>query len=294
MNSNKIKYNIEYLLLRTLQEFLSLIPRTAALKIGEISGLLLYYSGVYRKIALKNMEHVGLWDNSQTEKILRDLYLNIGRYASDFLRKSSKLPPYTIQDYHYVESAMAQGKGLIVLLAHYGNWEFLAEVFGRMVNDLNVVAKPMKNEIVDRWLAEKRDGASVKTIFTHQALRKMMEVMKRNGIVAILIDQHTGKHGTMVPFLGKEANTVRTVAGIVRKTGCEVLAISAIMEKGENSYKIVFEKPQPPELTSKSEDECIAEYQRIHNEIISEWIRKKPEHWFGWFHKRFRGIISYS
>ena len=111
MNSNKIKYNIEYLLLRTLQEFLSLIPRTAALKIGEISGLLLYYSGVCRKIALKNMEHVGLWDSSQLKKILRDLYLNIGRYASDFLRKPVNFP-YTIRDYHYVDSAMAQGKGL--------------------------------------------------------------------------------------------------------------------------------------------------------------------------------------
>ena len=64
---------------------------------------------------------------------------------------------------------------------------------------------------------------------------------ERNGIVAILIDQHAGKHGTMVPFLGKEANTVRIVAN--EKTGCEVLAISAIMEKGENSYKIVLRNP---------------------------------------------------
>lgn len=293
ISKKRSKY-LEYISLRLIEEFLSIIPRPIALKVGESVGAILYLTGLYRHIALRNMEHIGLWDKQHIETNLRGLYRNIGRYATDFLRRTKKLPPYQIINFELVETAMSEGKGLIVLLAHYGNWELLAEVFGRAVKDLNVIAKPMKNELVDKWLGKKRSRSAVKTIYTKEALRKMLEVIKRNGIIAILIDQHAGRHGTMVPFLGKDANTVRTVAGIARKTDCSVLAISAIMDDKDNSYKIILEKPAKPDLHDKSEEECIAEYQRIHNEVISEWIRKDPQHWFGWFHKRFRGTISYS
>jgi KDO2-lipid IV(A) lauroyltransferase len=151
----------------------------------------------------------------------------------------------------------------------------------------------MKNSKIEDWLARKRSQAAVITIYTDRALRKILEVLKKNGIVAMLIDQHAGKHGTMVPFLGKEANTVRTMAGIVSKTGCSVLSTYAIIDEHDN-YSIVINEVPAVFTEDMSEDEKIFEYQRIHNEIISNWIREHPEHWFGWFHKRFRGIVKYK
>jgi Kdo2-lipid IVA lauroyltransferase/acyltransferase len=289
----KYSYKLEYVLLICLEKTLTLLPRTLALKTGEFLGWCLYLSGFYKTTVKCNMIHAGFWTDDQMTRIIKQLYKNIGRYGADMLRKHRTLPPHTIHNYSFIDQQFAKGKGIIVILAHFGNWEFLATVFGEKVSKLNVVAKPMNNSIVDDWLAAKRAEASVKTIYTKQALRKMLEVLKNNEMIAILIDQHAGKHGTMVPFLGKEASTVRSVAGLVHKTGCAVLPVYSVM-KDDGSYEIMFTESKPIDTEGKTEEQIITEYQIQHNNILSEWIINQPEHYFGWFHKRYRGLISYK
>ena len=166
-------------------------------------------------------------------------------------------------------------------------------MFGSRVGCLNVVAKPMHNRLVDDWLATKRTAAKVETIYVEKALRKIYEVLKKNQILAILIDQHAGSQGTLVPFLGKPTSTVRTVAGFVCKTGCGVLPTYALLRE-DNSYDIVLSVASELDTTGISADQAIDEYQRQHNDILSVWIKQNPEHWFGWFHKRFRESINYN
>jgi len=218
----------------------------------------------------------------------------MGRYISDFLRSGDTKIPYRVHNFEKLQNAVDEKNGIIAILAHIGNWEILAQIYGKTVDKLNVIAKPMKNQYVDKWLADKRSSTGVTTIYAQQALRKMMDVLgKQKGVVAILIDQHAGAHGTMVPFLGKDANTVRTVAGIVRKTNCAVVPTYSIMQP-DGSYDIYIDRIQNPDTTGLSDDEAIALLQRQHNDIISQWIRNYPEHYFGWFHKRYRNIIGYK
>ena len=287
-----LSYSIEYYFLRILEKFISIIPRFIALKLGSIAGLIFYLSGIYQKTVIANMKHAGFWSEKEIKSIVFKLYKNMGRYIIDFLRTNSTAPAYRVHNQHILTEVLSRNKGTIVLLAHIGNWEMLAEVFGKKLPDLNVIAKRMKNQKVDQWLASKRSRTGVITIYSEQALRKMIEVIKRNGIVAILIDQHAGKHGTMLPFLGKPANTVRSVAGIVEKTGCSVLPAYSLMAK-DGTYDIIIIETPEPQLEGDTENERVEEYQKLHNEIISKWIVEHPEHYFGWFHKRFRNLIPY-
>jgi KDO2-lipid IV(A) lauroyltransferase len=214
------------------------------------------------------------------------------RYVVDFLRVSKTKPEHRVHDYDVVGRVLDRGKGAVVLLGHFGNWELLADLFGAKL-DLRVVAKPMRNLLVDKWLARKRDAASVKTIFVDQALRKIYEGIKSNALVAVLIDQNAGSQGTQVSFLGREASTVRTVAGLVNKTGCGVIPCYALL-RDDGSYDVVIAEAPPLDLAGMSDEECIAAYQIQHNGILSEWIRRNPEHWFGWFHRRWREHVEYD
>lgn len=285
-------HKFEYISLRILERFCKTAPRGFGLQIGSLIGASLLKTGTYLKRVRANLNHVGIWDKTQQTEIERKLYSNFGRYAIDFLRGLEPLPPYTVHNYEIIASLQERNKGTIVLLGHFGNWELLADIFGKKIKNLKVVAKPMRNLLVDKWLENKRNGASVETIYTTQALPKMVRAIKSNSMVAILIDQHGGKHGNMVPFLGKEANTVRTVAGLVYKTGCGILPTYAIMDK-KGHYTIEMSEALPIDTTGLSEDDAITRYQIQHNEILSGWIKQYPEHWFGWFHKRFRGSIRY-
>jgi KDO2-lipid IV(A) lauroyltransferase len=217
----------------------------------------------------------------------------MGRYAVDFLREGP-LPPHRIHNEQVIDQLFGRGKGIIVLLAHYGNWELLASIFGAKIKDLNVIAMPMRNPLVEQWLLRKRTAAAVSTIHTKKALRKIYTVLKRNGMAATLVDQFIKNMGTPAPFLGKEASTVRTVAGLAFKTGAAVMPARAVLAK-DGSYDVYFEEaPLPPRLENEDDESYISKIQAQHNDIISQWISDSPEHWFGWFHKRFKMYVSYS
>jgi Kdo2-lipid IVA lauroyltransferase/acyltransferase len=247
--------------------------------------------GIYRNVVEKNMDHVGFAKGKERRKIVKNLYRNVGKIFADFLRPSDIPPPYEIDNFDMAKAVFAKGKGGIVVLAHFGNWEILANVFGMKLYDLNVLAKSMENKLVEKWLTAKRMKAHVTPIDTDSVLRKMLMVLKRGGIIAMLIDQHAGAHGTPSPFLGKPANTVRTVAGMLQKTGCGIVFTYALLEKND-VYRIHIE--EGPDLgLAKNDEQFVAAYQKAHNDVLSRWIMAYPDHYFGWFHRRFKYIITY-
>ena len=152
----KWTHRAEYCLLRIIQAILTLLPRPVALKIGSLTGYFLYAIGVYRKIVRKNLDLVNLWSARESAAITRNLYHNMSRYAVDFLRTGKKAIQYRTHHFEIIDSLRKNGKGVIVLLAHFGNWEILADLFGSKVETLHVVAKPMKNPLVDNWLADRK------------------------------------------------------------------------------------------------------------------------------------------
>ncbi len=287
-----LAYPAEYGIVRLVETSAHLLPRSLTLALGASAGTLLYRSGVYRKIVMANMNHVGFPAEPSREEIIRKLYRNVGRYFADFIRPSQSPPPHSIENYERVDSLFGEGKGILVLLGHFGNWEILATIFGRSIDKLNVIAKPMKNTMVQEWLDRKRASTGVQTIYTRQALRKSLGVLRSNGMLAVLIDQYAGTEGSPAPFLGKEASTIRAVAYLTHKTGCGVLPTWALMQE-DRTYRVMLQTLQPPVTRGMTTEEAVAAYQKQHNDILSEWIREYPEHWFGWFHKRFRKYARY-
>jgi KDO2-lipid IV(A) lauroyltransferase len=266
------------------------LPRNIVLGFGAVLGQCLYFLRVYRDVVDKNTDHVGLFE-TQRATLVKKLYTNTGRIFADFLRPSDVPPPHYINNLDCAKSVFSRGKGSVVVLAHFGNWEALASVFGLQFYDLNVLAKPMKNRLVEKWLLAKRTKARVTPIYASQALRKMLTILKRGGIIGMLIDQYAGGQGSPSPFLGKTANTIRTVAGLLRKTDCGILFAYALLEK-DGRYRIEIEEG-PTLSVSGGEDEFIREYQKAHNDVLSRWIIAYPDHYFGWFHKRFKDYLSY-
>jgi KDO2-lipid IV(A) lauroyltransferase len=237
------------------------------------------------------MKHVELCTPEIMEPIVRDLYCTMGMYAVDFLRK--KTPPvHEVRYLEIVRKLLEKKRGLIAILSHFGNWELLASLFGSEFSRLGVIAKTMNNPYINAWIEKKRTDSHVEVIYKEQALRKMLQVIAQNGTIAILIDQRGGHHGTESLFLDKPASTVKTVAGIVQKTGCPVVSAYSLM-RDDLSYDIVIE--EVPEIDTKGmgQEEAVKAHQELHNQILSSIIRKYPSHYFGWFHQRFKGTVNY-
>jgi KDO2-lipid IV(A) lauroyltransferase len=293
MKSTKIPFShfLEYWLVRFLETFIGCLPRGISLRLGAGLGACLYLTGVYHKVVKKNLDHVGITDKKRQREIMKSLYRNTGRLFADLLRPSDIPPPCVIDHFDIAKKAVEKGKGCIIVLAHFGNWEALASIFGTQLYDLNALAKPMKNKLIDKWLSEKRIKTRVTPIDASNVLRKMFLIIRRGGIIAILIDQYAGANGTPSLFLGKNANTVRTVAGMLQKTDCSIIFTYALLEK-DGTYHIHIEEGVDLGL-AKNDERYIAAYQQAHNDVLSRWIFSYPDHYFGWFHRRFKDSISY-
>lgn len=198
-----LSHYIEYASVRALERIVNLLPRKTALGLGACVGACLYLCGAYRRVVKTNMDHVGIFDKKEISRIIWRLYLNIGRYGCDFLLRPDRTPPFTVENFGAVQAASGRNKGTIAVLAHLGNWELLASIFGTRLADLSVLARPMHNTLVERWLFAKRKNANVVPIYASGALRRILEALRRNGFIAMLIDQYSMEQGTPVPFLTK-------------------------------------------------------------------------------------------
>ena len=287
-----VSHRTQYLLLRLFELFFRLLPRPLALRAGAAFGMLLYHCRIRRRVVDRNLRHVGCWNEAQMKRITRSLYRMTGRYIADFLRGRPGSLPYEFHAMDTIKRVLARGKGTLLVLGHYGNWEALAVMFGRAVPSLHVVAMPMRNTQVERWLLRKRDTTGVITIHKGSATRRVLAALRQNSMVAVLIDQHIRGQCTLAPFLGTQAPTVRTVAGLLQHTGCSVLLVYAVLN-AQGVYQVHVEEGRELGVSPERADEFIAAYQADHNDVLSRWIRQAPEHWFGWFHRRFGDLVNY-
>jgi lauroyl/myristoyl acyltransferase len=277
--------------LRLAVGVLTILPRRLALWLGEQAGWLARLLHVRRGTVRCNLTAAG-YAGDEHRRIERRLYRQMGRYMVDAMR-GGKIP------FHVAEGSdtrLDQGErsnnGLLLLFSHLGNWEqLLIYLSGQpFLAPATIVAKPMHNPMVNRWLERERAARAPGIAFVppQNALRQSLRSLRAGGTAAFAIDQYGGSTGLPSQFLGQRTSTVRSTAGLERKTGCRVVGAYALLES-DNSYRIVVDDLPPAEA-----DATVPDLLDRHNELISGWIRQYPEHWFGWFHRRFRDVVEYG
>jgi lauroyl/myristoyl acyltransferase len=215
----------------------------------------------------------------------------MGRYFTDALRGGDI--PFQVADGSdtRLDRDRQNGKGLLLLFSHLGNWEQLLAYLSKrpFLSPATVVAKPLHNPLVDRWLERKRNrrAPGIGFVRPENAVRQSLRSLRAGGTAAYAIDQYGGRTGLPSAFLGQKTSTVRSTAGLEKKTQCRVVGAYALLLT-DNTYRIVVE-----DLPPANGEATVPDLLDRHNDLISGWIRQHPEHWFGWFHRRFRDVVEY-
>ena len=134
---NGIIQLIQYILFRCLCFLLNLFPFSWALKLGKLGGRALYYLlGYYRRIALENLNFVFGTEKNEKEikKIAVQSFENLGYFAIEFIRIPKivkNLKKYVIiKNKDSVLKALELKKGVILIVSHFGNWEWMGVAAG--------------------------------------------------------------------------------------------------------------------------------------------------------------------
>lgn len=176
-----------------------------------------------------------------------------------------------------------QERGVIILTAHYGNWEWLG---ARLAQEapVTVIARDAAHDVTASLINNARESHGV-TVIGRDDLRRMLSVLNHKEILGILPDQHALQGGVLLDFLGRPAWTFTGPALFAARTGAIVLPVFCVRQPDDS---FVVEMMPPLDLVDSGDREAdLLENTRTINEVISEAIRRHPEQWL-WLHNRWK------
>jgi KDO2-lipid IV(A) lauroyltransferase len=183
-------------------------------------------------------------------------------------------------DWDMVHSLLGQGKGLVALTAHYGNWELLAAYVAAQNIPLTVVGRQTRQSFFHTEIARIRKSYGVKTVWRESTSlsREIISDLKNENVVAALIDQDTDVQSTFVPFFGMPASTPSSLVRLALRRGTPIVA-AFLRRNNDFTFSVKISH-----LTgTTSVEDLLAQY----HQLLEQEIREDPYQWV-WFHKRWR------
>ena len=185
-----------------------------------------------------------------------------------------------------IKKRYGEGKGVILLSAHFGNWEYIALSVSLQIGiPFFVVVKPQRNPYVTKWLENIRTKWINKIIPSGMSVRQVYKELLNKNIVAMVADQRGPSEGLKLDFMGRSAYFFSGPAILAIKTGAPLLYSIPVRQRDFSYKSIVFEISK--ENLPEDEEEKVAEISRRHKEYLEGFIREFPEQWF-WIHKRWK------
>lgn len=182
----------------------------------------------------------------------------------------------------HLRAAAAGGRGILLLTAHYGNWELLAASHVLAGLPLSVVVRPLDHPVLDDLAARFRARSGVHLVTKRRALRDILEALRQQRMVGILLDQNAERaESVFVPFFGVPASTSKGLAVISLRSGAPVVPVFIRRETG-GRHRVEISAPLAPPA-----DGDIVAYTAEFNRVIEATIRVAPEQWL-WMHARWR------
>jgi KDO2-lipid IV(A) lauroyltransferase len=177
-------------------------------------------------------------------------------------------------------------KGVIVLSAHFGNWEYLAASLALQLDlPLALLIKVQRNPYVTKFMDKARTKWSNEVIPVGTAVKKMFKVLGDGRMVIMAADQRGNVDGIRIEFLGIMSSVYSGPAVIAMKTRSDIILAISVRQQ-DYSYKVELTELQFDDLP-ENYDEKIKEICRRYLNSLEGFIRQYPEQWL-WLHNRWK------
>jgi len=240
-----------------------------------------------RCIAAANLDHCFAHHTpSWREELLRRHFVELGiavfETAAAWNLSSRALDEMThCRGLEHVETALANGRGAIVMAAHLTSLEMSMQLASRVIPGYAIYRRN-KNPVLDRVILAGRSRQGAK-LFDRANMRTLLAALRANEVVWFSPDQDHGlAQGAFVEFFGQPAATVTTTARIAARTGAAVVPLLYRRLPGCGGYELQL----LPALADFPCDDVVAATRTL-NRLIEQQVCLAPEQYL-WVHRRFK------
>jgi KDO2-lipid IV(A) lauroyltransferase len=275
-----------------LLRLLALLPFPALLATGRALGTLLRHLPLrFVKTARRNIELCfPELDAAARAHLLDEHFKSLGIALMEVPlawwitpKQLSKI--VRIEGAEHLHAALARGKGVILLTAHFTSLELAGRTL-LAVAPVKFLYRPTKNEVLAYALERFRTGYGGQPI-PKDDIRAFISALRRNECVWYAPDQSYRKKGAeMVPLFGIPAATNTLTSRLARTTGAAVLPYFLQRLPGSQGYLATIHPP-----LENFPSECPVSDTERFNRMIEAQVRIAPEQYL-WIHRRFKGLTE--
>jgi KDO2-lipid IV(A) lauroyltransferase len=228
----------------------------------------------------------------ERRRLLRLCFENFGRMLAVFSKFSSadreKLAAIIeCEGLEQLEAAQAEGRGVILFTGHIGAWELSSFALSLFGHPLSFLVRRIDNPKIEAIVDRARTHLGNRTIDKRLAAREMLQILRDNGILGILVDLNTlDREAIFVEFFGRPAATTFLVAKLALRTGAPVLPVFAPWDKDRQRFLLKIDRPLTIELTG-DEQLNVQRLTQQYTRVVEDYARRYPDQWL-WIHRRWK------
>ena len=256
--------------------------------VGRLFGLV---DARHRRVVRDNLRasSLGLGE-AEIKELSRECFAHFGALLFTTLRMLRTTPEEIrritrIEGKEHIEAAFREGKGVVGLTAHFGNWELLGLAMSVGGWKMSVIGRELDNPLLEARLRAFRVKFGNTVIAKDGAVRGSIRALKAGGLVGFLLDQDALTNGVFVRFLGRWASTFATAGMLAARFDLPVLPVSTRVDADGVTTLTAFPPFHAPSTGDAARDAWLAT-QRMTRWIEAQ-VRANPSQWF-WMHRRFK------
>lgn len=226
--------------------------------------------------------------NRRVRQVARRSFRNYVKYMVDFLRQPHLSGQeiaglVTATGWDFVEEAQTYGKGVMLISPHFGNWDGAATVAAAHGYNISSVAKDFNPPELNELLQGARRNKGIKIYSLKDSMRGLVNTLKKNDMVVLLLDSPLQNEGIVVNFFGRPVRFAAGPATLVYMTGSKVVLGYMTRQPGNRSFYGGWEPIVQYELTGERDHDIQAITQAIANDV-EKLVRRHPDQWYMFHH----------
>ena len=227
-------------------------------------------------------------NEDRKKEIIKNSYKNLIYNLYEFIENQSlDLEGFekkiTVQNENIILDAIKNKRKIILITAHYGNWEYGNTFIPLKYAPTTMVGRPMNNKYLNKELDETRTRNNTQMLTKREAGRGLVKAIKNNRILGFVIDQHNGD-GIDIKFLGHKVKQTDSASRLAVKFDALIIPLFFTMDSFGKYTAKFYEPIDPKNYTGENQILNLTQEQA---NIMQEHILSKPDQWF-WQHKRFK------
>ncbi len=273
------------------------VPLKTWLRIGRKLGALAYrYDHGHRRIVHRNL-HLAFGDEKNRvaiRSLARQNFEQWGMIAQE-LALLKQRPDWLaahltdvieVEGREHLDAARQKAQAVILIGAHFGNWEFAHLYYARHIHRLNFIVRRVDNPLLEKVRVAYNTAFGVNILYKDRGLREAIKKIKAGEDLVIFADQKANlKEGIPCRFFGHRTSTLSIAPALAQKYGAALVPMYMVRTQDLKRHRLILGPELPrTRANTRLDIETLTQHQ---NDLIEGFIRRYPDHWL-WLHRKWK------